>query len=42
MWGFCGAEHISYDRRWYEGYLKNNRPVGEGHLIQTDDFGNVN
>ena len=22
MWGFCGAEHISYDRRWKEGYLK--------------------
>ena len=32
MWGFCGAEHISYDRRWKEGYLKKNRPVGEGHF----------
>ena len=32
MWGFCGAEHISYDNRWYEGYLKNNRPIGEGRL----------
>ena len=32
MWGFCGAEHISYDRRWREGYLKKNRPVGEGHF----------
>jgi len=32
MWGFCGAEHISYDNRWYEGYLKNNRPIGEGYI----------
>ena len=32
MWGFCGAEHISYDRRWKEGYLKKNRPAGEGHF----------
>jgi len=30
MWGFCGAEHISYDNRWEKGYLKSNRPVGEG------------
>lgn len=29
MWGFCGAEHISYDNRWEEGYLKSNRPIGE-------------
>lgn len=29
MWGFCGAEHVSYDNRWEEGYLKNNRPIGE-------------
>ena len=29
MWGFCGAEHISYDSRWEKGYLKNNRPNGE-------------
>ncbi len=29
MWGFCGAEHISYDNRWKEGYLKSNRPIGE-------------
>lgn len=26
MWGFCGAEHISYDNRWINGYNKNNRP----------------
>jgi hypothetical protein len=25
MWGFCGAEHISYDNRWLYGYKKNNR-----------------
>ena len=30
MWGFCGAEHISYDNRWEEGNLKGNRTVGEG------------
>lgn len=29
MWGFCGAEHISYDNRWKEGYHKGNRPIGE-------------
>ncbi len=29
MWGFCGSEHISYDNRWKEGYLKSNRPIGE-------------
>tara|TARA_B110000003_G_scaffold196749_1_gene195401 strand:+ start:805 stop:2049 length:1245 start_codon:yes stop_codon:yes gene_type:complete len=32
MWGFCGAEHYSYDNRWNEGYLKSNRPIGEGGL----------
>jgi len=29
MWGFCGAEHISYDKRWKEGYKKKNRPKTE-------------
>jgi len=29
MWGFCGAEHISYDNRWNEGYFRSNRPIGE-------------
>ncbi len=29
MWGFCGAEHLSYDFRWKKGYLKTNRPIGE-------------
>lgn len=29
MWPFCGAEHISYDNRWKEGYKKNNRPIDE-------------
>ena len=32
MWGFCGAEHISYDNRWKEGYLRSNRPIGEAGL----------
>ena len=32
MWGFCGAEHISYDNRWNEGYHRNNRPIGEGRF----------
>ena len=29
MWPFCGAEHISYDQRWKEGYFKSNRPNTE-------------
>ena len=29
MWPFCGAEHLSFDKRWEEGYLKNNRPYHE-------------
>jgi glycosyltransferase involved in cell wall biosynthesis len=26
MWAFCGAEHITNDNRWREGYYFNNRP----------------
>ena len=26
MWGFCGAEHISWDKRWLDGYNVDNRP----------------
>ena len=29
MWPFCGAEHLSFDIRWEEGYSKNNRPSDE-------------
>jgi len=29
MWGYCGAEHVSSDRRWQEGYLRVNRPSYE-------------
>jgi glycosyltransferase involved in cell wall biosynthesis len=29
MWPFCGAEHLTYEYRWKEGYQKNNRPVYE-------------
>jgi glycosyltransferase involved in cell wall biosynthesis len=29
MWAFCGAEHISWDERWREGYTKINRPYNE-------------
>jgi glycosyltransferase involved in cell wall biosynthesis len=29
MWGFCGAEHVSYDTRWKTGYLPDNRPQHE-------------
>lgn len=25
MWAFCGAEHMTHDLRWKEGYLKSNR-----------------
>ena len=29
MWPFCGAEHLSFNTRWEEGYSKNNRPSDE-------------
>jgi len=29
MWGFCGAEHVSWDERWREGYSCSNRPPGD-------------
>ncbi len=29
MWAFCGAEHVSYDQRWREGYFRKNRPGHE-------------
>lgn len=29
MWAFCGAEHLSEDFRWREGYRKDNRPQYE-------------
>jgi glycosyltransferase involved in cell wall biosynthesis len=29
MWAFCGAEHVTEDRRWQEGYKKQNRPSYE-------------
>lgn len=29
MWAFCGAEHVSQDNRWREGYTPNNRPAQE-------------
>jgi glycosyltransferase involved in cell wall biosynthesis len=29
MWAFCGAEHISWDNRWKNGYFKSNRPTHE-------------
>jgi glycosyltransferase involved in cell wall biosynthesis len=29
MWGFCGAEHVSWDGRWREGYTRSNRPANE-------------
>tara|TARA_B100000401_G_scaffold86884_1_gene55288 strand:- start:4516 stop:5742 length:1227 start_codon:yes stop_codon:yes gene_type:complete len=30
MWAFCGAEHVSWDNRWQEGYTKKNRLHTEG------------
>jgi glycosyltransferase involved in cell wall biosynthesis len=30
MWAFCGAEHVSTDNRWREGYSLKNRPDHEG------------
>ena len=32
MWGFCGAEHVSWDERWKNGYNINNRPKYESGL----------
>ena len=29
MWGFCGAEHLTEEFRWRDGYLKHNRPAYE-------------
>ncbi len=29
MWAFCGAEHVTEDFRWKEGYLQHNRPSYE-------------
>tara|TARA_B110000027_G_C16120879_1_gene302882 strand:- start:2124 stop:3350 length:1227 start_codon:yes stop_codon:yes gene_type:complete len=29
MWGFCGAEHVSWDERWKDGYNIDNRPMHE-------------
>jgi len=29
MWAFCGAEHITYELRWKQGYRRDNRPAYE-------------
>ena len=29
MWSFCGAEHVSWDERWLDGYNIDNRPSHE-------------
>lgn len=29
MWAFCGAEHLAWDNRWRDGYLRDNRPLHE-------------
>ena len=29
MWAFCGAEHYTLDKRWCDGYKKNNRLSNE-------------
>ena len=29
MWPFCGAEHLTQDYRWRDGYLESNRPSYE-------------
>lgn len=26
MWGICGAEHLTFEYRWRDGYSKGNRP----------------
>jgi glycosyltransferase involved in cell wall biosynthesis len=30
MWAFCGAEHVTSDHRWRDGYRPDNRPAHEG------------
>jgi glycosyltransferase involved in cell wall biosynthesis len=32
MWAFCGAEHLSSNNRWKEGYSSSNRPSDESGL----------
>jgi glycosyltransferase involved in cell wall biosynthesis len=32
MWAFCGAEHLSTDARWREGYTTTNRPAHESRF----------
>lgn len=32
MWAFCGAEHISWDQRYVDGYSQKNRPSHERGL----------
>ncbi len=32
MWAFCGAEHLSSDERWKDGYSSTNRPSEESGL----------
>jgi glycosyltransferase involved in cell wall biosynthesis len=32
MWPFCGAEHVTYDSRWINGYSSKNRPEYESGL----------
>jgi len=32
MWAFCGAEHVTEDDRWREGYSYTNRPAGESRF----------
>lgn len=29
MWGFCGAEHVTEEFRWRDGYHADNRPLYE-------------
>tara|TARA_B100001059_G_C17801615_1_gene566521 strand:+ start:658 stop:1893 length:1236 start_codon:yes stop_codon:yes gene_type:complete len=29
MWAFCGAEHVTWDERWRDGYRRDNRPPHE-------------
>jgi glycosyltransferase involved in cell wall biosynthesis len=29
MWAFCGAEHVTHDHRWRDGYHPDNRPDHE-------------
>ena len=29
MWAFCGTEHVSFNERWKQGYMRSNKPKND-------------